>query len=239
VDFAGDEYEGDRLAALDALEDDLERAFADFASHPLLRRLSPTLRACALPREPFARLIEANRRDQRVLRYATQAELLDYCRYSADPIGRLVLHVFGAATPERIALSDRICTALQLAEHCQDVAEDRAAGRVYLPQELLAECGARDADLDAPAASPAVRRTVRLEAERARALLLEGEPLLASLRGAARLAVAGFAAGGHAALDGLARVDWDVLGAKPRVAKRDFARRFAGLLLRARKGAAR
>ncbi|HVH04658.1 MAG TPA: squalene/phytoene synthase family protein, partial [Myxococcota bacterium] len=85
ADHLGDEYAGDRAAALDALEEDLERAFADFAHHPLLKRLSPTLRECALPREPFARLIEANRRDQRVARYATQAELLDYCRFSADP----------------------------------------------------------------------------------------------------------------------------------------------------------
>jgi phytoene/squalene synthetase len=169
-----------------------------------------------------------------VLRYATQAELLDYCRFSADPVGRLVLHVFGAATPERIALSDKICTALQLAEHCQDVAEDRGAGRVYLPHELLAECGAREADLDAPSASPAVRLAVRREAELARALLVEGEPLLASLRGAARLAVTGFAAGGHAALDGLARVDWDVLGSQPRVAKRDLLRHAAALWRRAR-----
>ena len=134
-------------------------------------------------------------------------------------------------------LSDRICTALQLAEHCQDVAEDRANGRVYLPQELLAQCGARDAELDAATASPALRLAVRREAELARALLDLGEPLIGSLHGTARLAVAGFAAGGHAALDGLARVGWDVLGRRPRVAKRDFARRFAALLVRARRRA--
>jgi squalene synthase HpnC len=238
VDFLGDEYPGDRLAALDELEEDLERAYADFARHPLLRRLSPTLRECALPREPFARLIEANRRDQRTARYATQDDLLDYCRYSADPVGRLVLHVFGAATPERIALSDSICTALQLAEHGQDVAEDYANGRVYLPLDLLAACGASEADLAAPSASPALRLAVRREAELARELLDAGAPLVGTLRGAARLAVAGFAAGGRAALDGLARAEYDVLGRRPRVAKRDFARRFARILWSARSGAA-
>jgi squalene synthase HpnC len=234
ADWLGDEYPGDRADALDALEADLDRAFAGDARHPLLQNLTPTLVECALPREPFARLIEANRRDQRVARYATQDDLLDYCRYSADPVGRLVLAVFGASTPERVALSDRICTALQLAEHCQDVAEDHAAGRIYLPLELLAACGAREADLEAPSASPALRAAVRREADLARHLLEEGEPLIQALRGAARLAVAGFTAGGHAALDGLARVDYDVLGARPRVSKRDFARRFAAILVRAR-----
>jgi squalene synthase HpnC len=235
VDYLGDEYPGDRLEALDALEEDLERAYADFAHHPLLRRLAPTLRECALPREPFARLIEANRRDQRVTRYATQADLFDYCRYSADPVGRLVLRVFGASTPERIALSDSICTGLQLAEHAQDVAEDFAAGRIYLPLDLLAECGASEADLAAPSASPALRSAVRREAELARSHLLAGAPLIAALRGPARLAVAGFCAGGHAALDGLARVDFDVLGRRPRTAKRDLARHFAAILVRARR----
>lgn len=176
-------------------------------------------------------LIEANRRDQRVARYATQAELLDYCRYSADPIGRLVLHVFGAATPERLALSDRICSALQLAEHCQDVGEDFAKGRIYLPGELLAACGCAETELEAPSASPALREVLRRETALARSLLREGEPLLATLAGAARLAVSGFAAGGHAALDGISRAGYDVLGRRPRVHRRDFLRRFAGFLL--------
>ena len=146
-----------------------------------------------------------------------------------------MLRVFGASTPERIALSDSICTGLQLAEHAQDVAEDFADGRVYLPLDLLDECGASEADLAAPSASPALRRAVRRETELARSLLLAGEPLIAALRGPARLAVAGFSAGGHAALDGLARVDFDVLGRRPRTAKRDLARRFAGILVRARR----
>jgi squalene synthase HpnC len=232
ADFLGDELAGDQLGALDALEADLARAFDGEPRHPLLRELARTIRARGLAREPFLALIEANRRDQCVSRYATWAELADYCACSANPVGRLVLQVFGVATPERVALSDRICTALQLVEHCQDVAEDRARGRVYLPAEDLAACGCRSEDLAAPSAPPALRAVLQLEARRARALLREGEPLLGSLFGAARLAVAGFVAGGHAALDGLERIDFDVLGRRARVRRRDLLRHLASLALR-------
>ncbi len=124
----------DKLAALDWVEGELQRAYAGEARHPLLVRLQGTVRACALPREPFLRLIEANRVDQRVTRYETWEQLLGYCHLSADPVGELVLGVFGTATPERVALSDRICTALQLAEHWQDVAEDLRAGASTCPR---------------------------------------------------------------------------------------------------------
>ena len=139
ADDLGDEVEGDRLACLDALERDLERAFEGTARHPLLRRLTPTLRAHSLPREPFRSLIEANRRDQKVHRYETFDALLGYCALSANPVGHLVLHVAGAATSENLELSDAICTALQIVEHLQDVAEDQAAGRVYLPAADLVD----------------------------------------------------------------------------------------------------
>jgi phytoene/squalene synthetase len=194
------------------------------------------LRACALPRGPFLRLIEANRRDQRVSRCASFAELLDSCALSANPVGELVLGVFGAATPERIALSDRICSALQIAEHCQDVAEDFARGRVYLPADDLAACGCDASMLAAPSAGPELRAALRLQTERARRLLREGEPLLEELRGAARLAVLGFAAGCHAALDAVERVGFDVLGCPARVRRRDVVRRAAGLAWRRRRG---
>src|SRR6185437_8951793 len=141
VDELGDSASGDRLAALDWLAQELERAYDGTAEHPLMRRLAVTVRECSLPREPFQRLIEANRVDQRVKRYESWEQLRGYCALSADPVGEIVLGVFGAATPERIALSDSICTALQLAEHCQDVAEDFIAGRVYLPLEDLERFG--------------------------------------------------------------------------------------------------
>ncbi len=141
ADELGDDLEGDRLAALDWLEGELDRAYTGRARHPLLCGLQATLAEYALPRGPFARLIDANRLDQRVTRYETWEQLASYCELSANPVGELVLCVFELATPERIALSNRVCTALQLVEHLQDVAEDSSRGRIYLPEEDLLRFG--------------------------------------------------------------------------------------------------
>jgi len=220
VDELGDSLPGDRLDALDWLEAELDRAFEGRAEHPLLVRLTPTLRECALPREPFVRLIEANRLDQRVSRYATWEQLRAYCALSADPVGELVLRVLGSATPERISLSDSICTALQLTEHCQDVAEDLAHGRVYLPEEDLARFGATIEELSAAHAGGPLREVLAFEVARARGLLREGAPLIGELNGRARLALAGFVAGGRAALDAIERAGYDVLPGPPRSGNR-------------------
>jgi squalene synthase HpnC len=231
ADELGDEAPGDRLALLAELDADLDRVFAGRQPrHELLRRLAPSVRALGLPEPPFRQLIEANRRDQRVVRYASWAELRGYCELSANPVGRLVLHVFGAATPDRLAASDAVCTGLQLVEHCQDVAEDLTCGRVYLPAEDLARFGCREDDLREPSADARVRALLRFEIERARALLAEGAPLVRSLRGRARLAVAGFVAGGRAAADAVEQRDFDVLAGAPRVRRRDLARRLLGAL---------
>jgi squalene synthase HpnC len=216
VDELGDSAAGDRLGALDWLELELDRAFEGRAEHPLLARLQPTLSRHALPREPFVRLIEANRLDQRVSRYETWAQLRAYCALSADPVGELVLRVLGEATAERIALSDSICTALQLTEHCQDVAEDRARGRVYLPGEDLERFGCRIEELEAPHAGLPLREVLAFEVARARRLLDEGAPLIGELHGRAKLAVAGFLAGGRAALDAIEAAGYDVLPGPPR-----------------------
>jgi squalene synthase HpnC len=217
VDELGDSLAGDRPAALDWLEHDLDRAYRGEAEHPLLRRLQPTLSECDLPREPFVRLIEANRVDQRVTRYATWDQLRAYCALSANPVGELVLGVFGQVTPSRVARSDEICTALQLTEHCQDVAEDLVRGRVYLPAEDLARFGCTIAELSARHAGRELRDTLAFECSRARELLARGAPLIGELRGVReRLAVAAFVAGGHAALDAIERADYDVLAAPPR-----------------------
>jgi squalene synthase HpnC len=228
ADQAGDASSGDRLRVLDALEADLDRAFAGNAQHPLLRDLAPVLRRRDLPREPFARLIEANRRDQQVARYTTWAELLDYCTLSANPVGELVLHLAGAATPERLAWSDAVCTALQVIEHSQDVREDCEAGRVYLPGEWLAAEGCPEADLVEAPASPALRRVLARMAGRARELLRSGDPLVPSLYGPARVAVAGFVGGGHAALDALEAAGFDVTSAALSPARGRVARRALG-----------
>lgn len=233
VDDIGDEAPGDRIAALDAVECDLARAFEGRAEHPLLRALTPTLLAHGLPRKPFLDLIEANRLDQRVSRTRTWDALLAYCALSANPVGRLVLGVFDASTPQRDALSDSICSALQVIEHCQDVAEDCARGRIYLPHEDLERFGCSEAELTKAPASPALRGVVALQIERARMLLVQGEPLLAELRGLARIAVAGFAAGGHATCDAIARADFDVTSSTLRARRWNLVAWWARLLGRA------
>jgi squalene synthase HpnC len=235
TDELGDEAPGERLAALDWLEDELDRAFAGDAEHPLMRRLATTVAACELPREPFVRLIDANRSDQRVSSYKHWSDLLDYCALSANPVGELVLHVFDVATPERIEQSDAVCSALQVIEHCQDVREDLERGRVYLPLEDLARFGCSLTDLEAPEVSDGLRDVLRLEATRASALLDEGGPLVGSLHGWARIAVAGYVGGGRAALSALARAQFEVLALTPRPSPR----RRAGSILRTLNGAAR
>jgi squalene synthase HpnC len=236
VDELGDSAGGDRLAALDWLEFDLDRAFDGRAQHPLLARLAPTLRECELPREPFVRLIEANRVDQRVNSYETWEQLRGYCALSADPVGELVLRVLGLATPGRIALSDSICTALQLTEHCQDVAEDLAVGRVYLPREDLQRFGCSRADLAAEHAAAPLREVLAFEVARARGLLAEGAPLIGELHGRARLAVAAFVAGGRAALEAIERAGYDVLPGAPRAGRGRRLLALAATLREARRG---
>jgi squalene synthase HpnC len=218
VDELGDSAAGDRLAALDWLADELDAVFSGRARHPLMRRLQATVAVCGLARGPFERLIEANRLDQRRLRYETWGQLREYCSLSADPVGEIVLGVFGAATPSRVALSDSICTALQLAEHCQDVAEDHVAGRVYLPAEDMRRFGATSAELQPTAHAhdrAPLRAVLAFEVKRARELLHAGEPLIGELRGRQRLAVAAFAAGGHAALNAIERARYEVMAGAP------------------------
>jgi len=212
VDEAGDAAaEDERLALLEAIEMDLLSLFAGGeVAHPLLEALRPLIQRGALQPEPLQRLIEANRRDQVVTRYATWGELLDYCAHSANPVGECVLRLAGADSPERLAWSDAVCSALQVIEHCQDVVEDHRSGRIYLPEEDLAWAGCEEADLQRRPATPALRRVLRRCAGRARGLLRRGAPLPGTLHGPARLAVAAFIGGGHAALDALERADYDV-----------------------------
>jgi squalene synthase HpnC len=208
VDDVGDESPGDRDALLDLVELELSGVFAEAGAprprHPLMQALAATVRECGLPRPPFERLIEANRVDQVVSRYETFEQLLDYCRLSAAPVGQLVLGIFGAATPERVALSDRVCAGLQVVEHLQDIAEDHRRGRVYMPREDLARFGCGEQDLDSEPPSAPLQALIEFESARARALLSSGAPLARTLPPAPRIAVAGFAAGGLRALDALA-----------------------------------
>jgi squalene synthase HpnC len=232
IDDLGDEAAGDRTAQLETFAEDLARVWdGEEPRAEVLRRLVPTVRATGLPRELFERMVAANLQDQRVSEYATYADLRQYCTLSADPVGRMVLGVFGVTSPTAGELSDRVCTALQLVEHWQDVAEDRAKGRVYLPKEDLIQYGVSPSDLDRASATPALRRLMAFETERAAALLDSGAPLVGQLRGWARLAVAGYVAGGRAAVDALNRSGGEVLAATPRARNRDVLRHLLRLLL--------
>ncbi|WP_445282237.1 squalene synthase HpnC [Streptomyces sp. DSM 118148] len=222
---------GDRLALLDAFEADLRRVFDGTPRHPLLRRLQPTARRRSLTPQPFLGLIAANRQDQLVRRYETYDDLLAYCELSANPVGRLVLAVTGTATPERIRLSDAICTALQIVEHLQDVAEDLGRDRIYLPAEDMKRFHVQEADLAAKTASASVRALVAYEAQRARDLLNEGAPLVGSVHGRLKLLLAGFVAGGRAAVRAIAAAEYDVLPGPPRPGKLQLLRE-AGATLR-------
>jgi squalene synthase HpnC len=259
VDDIGDELDGGthaRLAALDAAEAELDRAVAGTATHPVFARLSPTIARHTLDRAPFADLIEANRLDQRVSRYDTYEQLLAYCKLSANPVGRLVLAIFGVGVPEATPLSDLVCTGLQLVEHWQDVREDAGNGRVYLPAEDLEHFGVAEAELNTSGpASPAFRRLLAFEVGRARSLLTEGRSLLRIIREAAptaptaptapgtpgaptalrapgaRFAIAGFCGGGLAQVAAIERAGYDVLVAPPKASKRAVAATTARLLL--------
>lgn len=184
---------------------------------------------------PFLDLVEANRLDQTVRRYPTYDDLLGYCRLSADPIGRVVLAVFGVDDAGTAELSDLVCTALQILEHCQDVAEDRRdRGRIYLPEEDLSRFGVEAEDLDATVTPAHVRRLVAFEVDRADQMLGAGAAIVGRLRGWARVAVAGYVAGGLATVDALRRADFDVLAGCPRPNASTTLRHAARLLARRR-----
>jgi squalene synthase HpnC len=224
-----------RLRLLDELEADIDRIYAgDAPLTPALRPMAVTVSQCGIPDQPLRALIQANRQDQLVKRYPTYPDLESYCTLSANPIGQVVLYIFGAATAERIILSDQICTALQLAEHWQDVAEDLGNDRIYLPAEDLERFGCTEQDLAENTAGASVRQLMTFEVTRARDLLAEGAPLVGTLHGAARLAVAGYVAGGRAALTAIEQHDFDVLAATHKPNKKTVATELVKAYLRGR-----
>jgi squalene synthase HpnC len=213
----------ERLAYLDAWETDLRRCFAagEQPEHLYLIALRETIQRFNLPEEPFLRLIEANRIDQRACRYRTYADLLRYCEYSANPVGRLVLMLYGYRDAERQRCSDAICTALQLTNFWQDVALDyHERKRIYLPIEDMRRFGYDEPALARGEATPAFRALMAFEVERARTLFHEGMPLLARLGGLSRRAVALFALGGLEVLAAIERRNYDVLSQRPTLSNR-------------------
>src|SRR3954452_21851933 len=217
VDQIGDESIGDRPALLAWLDSQVDVIYeGGMPDHPALRRLAIVVSQAEIPPEPLHRLVEANRVDQTSSSYATFQNLLGYCELSANPVGHMVLCVFGAATPDRLELSDAVCSALQVTEHLQDIREDLARGRVYLPQEDLGRFGCREEDLAISPSPERVRTLIAFEVERARGLFDRGEPLITTLRGRQRLAITAFVAGGRAALAGIERAGFAVEEQPPR-----------------------
>jgi squalene synthase HpnC len=221
VDILGDEAEGNRLALLDELEDEVEACYGGAPSWPVMHQLQPTIAEFGLPREPFLRLIEANRMDQRISEYATWADLKHYCVHSADPVGRLVLGLLRLADEaDLVAASDDVCTGLQLVNFLQDVPRDLALGRVYLPAEDRRRYDV--AVLDVP--NEPLTRLLRFEADRARGLLAGGRVLRERIGGRIGRAVGLFARGGLAALDALEDAGWDIFTRRPRPSRLRLAR---------------
>jgi squalene synthase HpnC len=219
-DFADEEPDRDRaLRALDAWDDELEACYTGAPRHPIFVALAETVREFAIPIEPFRRLLTAFRMDVEFRGFATFDELRHYCMHSANPVGHLVLYLFGHRDAERQARADDICTALQLTNFWQDLAVDLAKGRIYLPREDMARFEYAADDLGRHAVTPAFRALMAFECARAHTLFLGGLPLAAMLdRGPGR-EVRLFAGGGLAILDRLKAVDYDVFRARPTLSR--------------------
>lgn len=219
TDDLGDEAAGDRLALLDAWERDLRACFAGVRTQPLFVALGRTIDQFAIPDEPFLRLIEANRIDQRVSSFETYDDLLQYCSHSATPVGRMVLYVLGYRDERRQLLSDATCIGLQLANFWQDVSRDLGVGRIYIPIEDMRRFGYSEADLRAGIADERYRALMRFEVGRARELFAQGRRLEPLIDRRARTDVRLFRLGGEAVLDAIERAGYDTLTQRPRVAK--------------------
>lgn len=230
-DDLGDEV-GDPQAALALLDlwgQELDACYRGETRHPVFVALAETIRACDIPKEPFADLLVAFRRDQTITRFPTMADVFDYCRYSANPVGRIVLYACGYRDAERFALSDKTCTALQLANFWQDVRVDYGKGRIYLPKEDMDRFGVEESSIAAGTFTPQFRGLMRYEVESAAALFRAGLPLAGMVDRELAVDLELFSRGGLAILHAIERQDYDVLRARPAISKP----RKLGLLLHA------
>ena len=218
----GDATPAARLADLDALGRDLDRALAGEPANAMLAALAETVRRHRLPPAPFHDLLSAFRQDVATMRYPSYAAVLDYCARSANPIGRLLLSLHDAATPANLAHSDAICTALQLVNFWQDIAIDWRKGRLYLPREDLDRFGVTEQQIADACCDGRWRALVAFETARTRALLASGRPLVARLPWRFGLELSGVLAGGHRILDAIDAVDGDVFRRRPRLGARDW-----------------
>ena len=220
-DDLGDEV-GDTaqsLALLDFWGRELDACYEGRARHPVFVALAETIRACNIPKEPFADLLTAFRQDQVVTRYANMDEVLRYCRYSANPVGRLVLYTCGYTDVERFRLSDATCSALQLANFWQDVRVDFAKDRVYIPQDDMQRFGVSDATIEKRIATPEFRTLLKYEVEFARDLFQQGLPLIGMVDRDLAVDLDLFSRGGLEILNAVAKRDYDVLSSRPSISK--------------------
>ncbi len=220
-DDLGDEV-GDTAQAtalLGVWGSELDACYEGRARHPVFVALGETIRACSIPKEPFADLLTAFRQDQNVTRYPAIEDVLAYCRYSAAPVGRLVLYACGEADEGRFRLSDATCSALQLANFWQDVRRDYAKGRIYLPQSDMRRFGVTEATIAGAVATPGFRALLRHEVDFARGLFEQGLPLVGMVRPDVALDLELFSRGGLEILRAIERQDYDVLGSRPSLSK--------------------
>ena len=219
VDDLGDEFKGDRLAALDYWQNEMESCYDGAPTHPYMVALRNTIRIFDIPKEPFLRLLEANRMDQSVTRYLTFEDLEGYCEHSANPVGHLVLYVSGYRDEERQRLSDYTCTALQLANFWQDVSRDYAKGRIYIPVEDMNAFGYSEVELARHEVTDNYRRLMKFQVERTRRLFARGLPLVDLVDDDLKLDIALFSRGGMKILDQIRNQRYDVLSRRPVIGK--------------------
>jgi squalene synthase HpnC len=221
ADDLGDEV-GDSavsLQLLDQWEMELNACYDGHPRHPVFVALAETVRKFEIPKHEFSDLLTAFRQDQRVSRYETFNDLLSYCRNSANPVGHLVLYLCGYHDSERQLLSDRTCTALQLANFWQDVSADFAKGRIYLPLEDLRRFDVSVEEIRDDRNTPAFREMMKLEVERAREWFKQGMPLIANVDRALAVDIELFSRGGQEILNAIERQDYAVLGGRPAISK--------------------
>jgi squalene synthase HpnC len=241
ADDLADEPQGgaESLALLAWWRKQLLACYLGEARHPVMTALLPTIRRFNIPPQPFLDLLVAFEQDQHFKRYETFDQLANYCRYSANPVGHLILYLCEAFDAERAALADHICTALQLTNFCQDVARDLAIGRVYLPAEDRRHFGYSDEDLEARRFTPAFAELLRFQVQRARNLFMQGMPLIDRIPDALRPDIELFVRGGLAVLRKIELGGYNVWQCRPKLAKwekaalvgRVWLRRLAGFLI--------
>ncbi len=229
TDDLGDEAYGDRKSLLTAWEEQLELAYKVGAtpSHPFFIALQHTISTFKIPKEPFQRIIEANHRDQRITRHENLDTLKDYCTYSANPVGHIVLYIFGCAKKENFSLSDATCTALQLTNFWQDVKRDYDKGRIYLPLEDMERYGVKEEHIATGEVTDGFKRLMQFEVSRTREMFIEGSRLLKNVPRGLGVDLALFTWGGLETLKSIERIDYDVLSKRPTTSKFKFMKMFA------------